>query len=345
MTTIIAGKPRKLQAIQSMRAIAAGLILLFHIGGQEKLHAQVAYPILHNFQGGYGVDIFFIISGFIMVYVTDSLSPGWQTSRSFILNRLIRIVPVYWFYTSLVIILFLVWPQSFGNTQFNIGHILKSYLFIPSQQPPILSLGWTLNYEMYFYSVFAIFLAVPKQYRIMSISIWFCVTVLAGQAIAFSSPILWRLTDPIVLEFLLGVYLGSWILKGEMLQSWAAVGLFIGGIVLIWLSVSEEWQAHRLIIWGLPSMLMVAAVLSFEQQGWSFGRLLPTLGDSSYSLYLSQAFVVIAVARGIALLNLPGIGFSLTLMMFGFGLSVIVGLISYHLIERPSFRYLQERMK
>ncbi len=345
MTTITAKQSHKLQAIQSLRAIAAGLIVLYHIGGQEKLYAQSANPILHNFEGAYGVDIFFIISGFIMVYVTDSQPAGWQTSRTFFLKRLIRIVPVYWFYTSVMVILLLVWPQLFRDTQFEIGHVLKSYFFIPNQQLPILALGWTLNYEMYFYLVFAIFLVFPRQYRIVGLSVWFGGTVLAGQTITFASPIWWRLTDPIVLEFLLGAYLGLWVLQGRLLQSWVAVGFFIGGIGLIWLSVSMEWQAHRLVIWGLPSLLIVAAYLSLEQQGWSFGNLLPTVGDSSYSLYLSHAFVVIAVARGVALLNLSGLWFSLALLMIGFGLSVFVGLISYHLIERPSWRYLQGRMK
>lgn len=335
----------KLQSIQSLRAIAAGLVVLYHIGGQEKLYSSPAHTILRNFEGSYGVDIFFIISGFIMVYVTNYLPAGWETSFKFFLKRLMRIVPVYWFYTSIMVILLLVQPHLFHDIRFEMGAVLKSYFFIPDQELPVLALGWTLNYEMYFYLVFAIFLAFPRHYRIGGLSIWFGGTVLAGQIIPFTSPIWWRLTDPIVLEFLLGVYLGEWFLRRRLLPNRVAIGFLIGGVGIIWLSVAMAWQVHRLMMWGLPALLIALACLNFEQQGWSFGNFLPALGESSYSLYLSHAFVVIAVARCIAWLNLPGLWFGLVSLIIGLGLSIFVGLTSYHLIERSSYHYLQKQAK
>jgi len=345
MIAIMTKQPHKLQAIQSLRAIAATLVVLYHIGGQEKLYTQADNAILSNFEGSYGVDIFFIISGFIMIYVTNSKFSGWQTSHRFFLKRLIRVVPVYWFYTSMMMILLLFLPHLFRDTQFEIGHVLKSYFFIPDQELPILALGWTLNYEMYFYLVFAVFLAFPWRYRIRGLSIWLGGTVLAGQIITFASPIWWRLTDPIILEFLLGVYLGVWFLQKRYLSNWVAVIFLVSGVGLLWLSVFMEWQLHRFVIWGLPSLLIIAACLSLERQGWAFGNFLPSLGESSYSLYLSHAFVVIAIARSLALLNLSDFWFNLALLMIGLGMSLLVGVISYHLIERTSLRYLQKQMK
>jgi len=165
---------RDVISVQMLRAIAATMVVFVHMDLQlQRLH----YPTLGTNWMASGVDIFFVISGFIM-WTSVERRPE-MTASSFFRNRLIRIVPLYWFATTLVLMVALIAPQVLNTTVLRPWHAIASYLFIPARHPttglfwPLLIPGWSLNYEMLFYAIFAIAIALsghPRARRFLLIA-------------------------------------------------------------------------------------------------------------------------------------------------------------------------------
>lgn len=129
----------KIQSLQILRALAATSVVYLHIGCEPWF-------------GGFGVDIFFVLSGFVMCYITDSGESG----KEFFLRRIARIVPLYWALTLITFVIAWLKPTLFNSTTADLGNLFKSLLFIPYVKEngsisPIIPVGWTLNYEVYFY--------------------------------------------------------------------------------------------------------------------------------------------------------------------------------------------------
>ncbi|MGF6610780.1 peptidoglycan/LPS O-acetylase OafA/YrhL [Paraburkholderia sp. WSM4175] len=149
---------RKDRSIQALRALAALGVGAFHTDGIVAAHGWLVhvFPRVSRY-GEIGVDVFFVISGFVMAQVTRGLPSGIQSARSFICARNARVVPLYWILTALFIALVAFVrgvPQAFGHARVSAWHALSSFQFLPSMSwtgmaASVRGVGWTLNYEMY----------------------------------------------------------------------------------------------------------------------------------------------------------------------------------------------------
>jgi peptidoglycan/LPS O-acetylase OafA/YrhL len=154
----------KLDSVQVMRAMAALAVCSGHLFHEVYLfNPSSTIKFLNELPWGMGVDLFFVISGYIMMKTSRNCFGRDGAASGFFLKRLVRIVPSYWFFTTLMLISTLLVPQELNSGVFTLPHTIMSYLFIPHFNPrvegllqPILGLGWTLVYEMFFYIVFAI---------------------------------------------------------------------------------------------------------------------------------------------------------------------------------------------
>jgi exopolysaccharide production protein ExoZ len=323
---------KRLGSIQRLRALAALSVTLFHAAQWSDLDFAV---------GAAGVDMFFVISGFVLWTAAESrpVTPG-----GFLAARLARVAPLYWIANLAVAALVLWRPRAMTMVHLAPGHMLLSMLFIPHQDPwgnpfPLLSSGWTLNYEAFFYLAFALALAGPRERRLQILSCILVATAIGG----FGYPDLYQLlANPMLLEFLIGVGLARLWAKGDLgrLDSrwgWAAAGL--GALILVGLQVGGVRSDFlRPFLWAPPAALIVAGALTLERgssvrAGW-FGRALEHLGDASYSLYLCQ-LPVVSVLRWLT----PGMSPWIRAPL-GLCLSVVAGLACYHLVERPLGRAL-----
>ena len=168
--------PRQFQSIQYLRALAALGVVIFH-----------ASPAEHPFMvGNAGVDIFFVISGFIMWSITEERP---ASPAAFLKDRLIRIAPLYWLLTTLLVVGALVVPKLFPNLRIDLPYVAGSFLFVPMRPPgstgadpiwPVLVQGWTLNYEMFFYVLFSLCLFLRPSLRLAAISLTLLCCVMAG---------------------------------------------------------------------------------------------------------------------------------------------------------------------
>jgi len=317
-----------LRSIQYLRAFAALSVVLFH----SLQWARIDFDI-----GAAGVDVFFVISGFVMWRSTEDhdLKP-----LEFLRRRAIRIVPLYWAATLVLAGGAALWPARFPEIDPQPWHVLQSLAFLqhrnPAGQPfPVLAPGWTLNYEAAFYCLFAACLLLPRAHRLLGVSFGLVVTALYGFA---HPPAYEMLANPLMLEFLAGVLLAKASSRGllpgrEMGWGLLAAALCWYGLLM---ATRTEWDLWRPLFWGLPALLLVAGLVSLETSGGLPEiRPLTALGDASYSLYLLHPLVIGAVAVSLGTWRLW------LFLPLALGLSCSLAWLSWRGFERPLTHWLK----
>ncbi|MFC0219988.1 acyltransferase family protein [Pseudochelatococcus lubricantis] len=325
-------------SIQYLRAVAALMVAGVHLQPQlERLDHGGAWP---QWLIG-GVDIFFVISGFIM-WLTTRGRP--QTPLVFYRRRFRRIVPLYWLMTAFIVSVLLLAPDLLYSARLDPWHVLASFAFIPYPNPatgtmePLLIPGWTLNYEMFFYLLFGAALLIPDRGRVIAVSVLLCAIVSLQALNPSPDTLLSFYTSSIILEFLLGIWIGVWHLRERRRPTvHLSLALLAGGFAAMSVLPTLWPELPRLIGFGLPAAVIVAAALRLEQAGgipdWRGLRL---LGDASYSLYLSHPLVLSAASRIWKQMGLPGIGApAWTFVPAAMAACVAVAIALYLTVERP----------
>lgn len=328
--------------VQALRFVAALLVVIMHVGlyATERLkfssHSQIWEA------GNSGVDIFFVISGFVITISSRDLlhtAGGW---KEFLLRRVIRIVPLYWLLTTLKLLAAAVVPAIAVHSQPNFIHIVSSYLFLPARSTegtifPYLGVGWTLNFEFLFYLIFAIGLFINANI------FKFCVTVLipvAAVSLVRTSgwPAISFYADPIVIEFLLGMLLAESVGRGKKFDARLAALVAAAGLLLITTSPEFLSSSPRLLKWGVPALLVVSGVVYMEPLvGHAVPKWLVTLGNSSYALYLTHPFTGPLL---IILLGKSGLFSPPSAQMISIITAVGVSVLVYIFVDGPIYRYL-----
>lgn len=276
----------RLHSLQYLRAIAATAVVWSHAVIQRD-----EYEHFLRETGAFGVDIFFVISGFIMVYI----SKPTDTPQKFLYNRISRVVPLYWFFTLLMAALLLLLPGLFENSNFSLAATIKSFLFIPevsivdpNEFWPILAPGWSLNYEMYFYVMFALSLLAPVRFRMWVCCASILLVMLICRLFYTGGPITNFYGENVVIEFIFGMLLAFAFMRNKISMGQPmAWGLIIVGFAIL-VSLPPP-DGLRLIFIGIPALMIVTGTLFCKLPE---NRFLVLLGDSSYSLYLCHIFTL-----------------------------------------------------
>lgn len=343
-------KPRTFFGIQALRAVAACMVVIFHACELWGTHAGGEHHPITWPTGAVGVDIFFIISGFVMAVSSINKGDGLSSAWNFMKRRIVRIVPLYWIVTSFMLIKLLILKRNpnFGNGSqhalITLPYVISSYLFIPycnsiGKIVPLVDVGWTLSFEMLFYLLFAAALA----FRIGVVR--FLTPTLALLAIIGifcrpDWPSIMTLASPLLLEFLAGLWLGSFVLSGKRMNIRSAAALGVIGIVLLGVLPNPS-ALMRPAIWGIPSFLIVLSSVMLEAQ---YGRLLPKwsllLGNASYSLYLSHLLsfsLCYKVITAFHVLPTASVRFQdeVFTVLICLGISIPVSLLFYRFVEKP----------
>lgn len=341
--------PRELASVQYLRAVAALLVVYYHaVNHFPGIPAPVRREV-----GLAGVDLFFAISGFVMVLTT---ADNRYTTAQFLARRVIRIVPLYWCFTFLMAALLLLVPEAFARSRFTLEHFLLSLLFVPHQNPgeagaitPMVKLGWTLNYEMLFYLLFGLCMGLrPLRRSLLTTAMLATISALCTVIKAPPLPLrFWG--NLIVFEFALGMLVGHAYVAGWLrrLPARGATALLVASAASIVWGAAFGTDVHRLFTFGPSCTALLVAMLALEEAG-ALPRLRPVrfLGDASYSLYLSHFFAVIALQKGWRLLGLPSEGYAATLTFIGLCLATsgaLAGVI-YVTLERPMLTSMRTRL-
>ncbi|MDW6022601.1 acyltransferase [Mesorhizobium sp. BAC0120] len=314
---------KKLYGIQYLRACAALAVVAFHAAERTGGHFAI---------GAAGVDVFFVVSGFIMWVISETRR---TTPAQFLRERVQRIVPIYWAATGVMIVGALA--GLFPNLKLTLAHVLESLFFVPHRSPsngeiwPILIQGWTLNYEMFFYVIFAGALFLPPKARLAALTATFILLVASGLLVDGGNDVVLTYTDPIILEFLLGALIAKLWLAGRMPQPMTGLGL-IAVALLGFAIVGTTHIGFGPLVFGPLAAALVVGTLALEKAG-AFGRIAPLtyLGDSSYSIYLWHTLAISVVAKLAGFVSMPFLPWLVIALLAG----TAIGVFCYEFLEKP----------
>jgi exopolysaccharide production protein ExoZ len=343
-----AEKPKsssRLDGVQAARGVAALAVVVTHsiahpLGGEGELTLLL---------GLYGVALFFVISGYIMVRTTGT---GAFDPFAFMNRRIRRIVPLYYIASAALALAAAVLPYSFKTTTLDSVHIFKSLLFIPNYSPrapneiiPFYKLGWTLNQEMFFYVVFAALSFLSARGRVWILTVFFGLLVVAGRILTIEAAIPKFYTYPIIIGFVLGMWLARFSFSTDWhLSRPLAKALFIASLVSL---LGIAWNHHMyvtnevvLIGWLCATAAVQLAVVVFyvDRGGARVHPWAIAAGDASYSLYLFHMFAIAGTLVIVAYL-LPG-QLALAILLAAVS-AVACGLVVYRYVEATLIEWLK----
>lgn len=297
----------QLAGVQVLRGIAALAVVLHHtLEEATPLFAPAHYPHALARVGACGVDLFFVISGFIMLHTNWSRIGQPLAGQDFLWRRALRIYPFYWLCLAVVAV-----AHAFGLFKalvFSPGSVAASLVLYPSGSRLVMPVAWTLVFEVYFYVVFALWIRVPSA-RGLLLGVPLTMAALGVAALLLpDSATRSFLTNPIMLEFLFGVGLAWLYRKGRRPSSplvYSLVALALFSLASLW----NPWSAPeitgglsehvRFFAWGVPAALMTWGWLAPLRAQGRLWRWLGLLGNASYALYLTHTFVMTSLARAL----------------------------------------------
>ena len=306
--------------IQVLRAFAAISVVMFH--SLLGIHSYGFQSFNKFYLDDFGVDIFFVISGFIMVFIQSNYK---RDSIDFFIQRIKKILPTYWFCNFLILLLFLLFPAIFNTLKINFENFFLSLFFLSQYiflDKPIIVAGWTLEYEMLFYFLFAIFINI-KNIKFSYFFIFITIIILCFIG----------LINLIFIEFLFGmligiIYINRSKVQKKILHNYSYYFLIFGFIILL-LPIFNSLEVNRLIKYGLPSTLIVLGSIHAKQITNKYAIL---IGNASYSIYLAQGFCIPAILKFFKIFS-PEFDMVIIFLILLTG-SVLFGLFIYYFIER-----------
>lgn len=327
-----------------LRFIAAFMVVITHstLYATERLDSDFGIWDV----GARGVDIFFVISGFVIVIAAKGRDGSWVSPGSFAARRIVRIGPMYWLATTISLAILLAMPSLVLHSSLDWGTIGRSYLLIPDLNDggriePLLGVGWTLYFETFFYTIFALSLFLRASPFI----------VVPVVLLAVSGASLFRTEDwppvsvylnPIVLEFLFGMLIAQWG-RGARASKPVAMAFIVLGFASMFIARSHFDYLPSVLTRGVPSGIIVLGFVLLDRHvNWDRFRIFVFLGAASYVLYLFHPLISPAapVVLGKLGLNNPWLS-----VLLSATIAVAFSAVLHRYIEGPVLAWMTDRIK
>lgn len=342
--------------VQFLRFVAATMVLLYHAAQGIGKELGIDNPLRNVFMliGFSGVDLFFVISGFI-IYASNQNNTGSNQAVQFISLRTARIFLGYWPF------FFIAWGMLYYLNEEKLEKInlVSSFFLIPDKvHATLINVTWSLSYELYFYGLFFVLFFLKNRLRIIMIA---AATIIVFNVFAnyvfeaytwkgfnnISSTIRF-IASPWLLEFFAGCVVAHMIGKGTKAGAWlsvtAGITLFALGYLLnatvIDGKMDKFFNCHyRMCVFGIGSALLIYGLVNLEQRGFViFSRFSMLLGGASYSLYLCHAIILDAIAYSTLQQSLINLALPPTLKYIALLLVIqVVAVLLYLGVEKPVY--------
>ena len=339
--------------IQVLRAAAAYMVLLYHA---QVIVTRVDASVPAFEFGAAGVDIFFVISGFIMVWTTRM---GDRGPAAFLRDRALRVYPAYWVVTAVLVVLSLAGLRPAGLTDWDLGDLVTSILLVPDVRrdglpSPILGVGWTLVFEVWFYLLFAATLVLRDRTKaVLGLAVAMAALVVVNRLARPDLFVLTTYTSPLLLEFVAGMLLG--LLHARTVRNpaarrrWPGLLLIGGGLLAMTAAEAAFGDAVttdpmlRILGFGLPAAAIVRGALLLECAGMRpRGRFLIGQGEASYALYLTHLLTLHAVSKVAGhLVPDGGPAAAIAVGLVGMAAAGVAATLFHTRIEAPMIRALR----
>jgi peptidoglycan/LPS O-acetylase OafA/YrhL len=334
--------------IQGLRFVAAFAVVCVH--STFYTHERLSADVTVYAQGAHGVRLFFVISGFVMILSSQRLvaqTKGWQ---AFAIKRILRILPLYWLVIAFKLAIMLFAAGLALHTRMDPAYIAKSFFFIPAYNldgeiKPFHGVGWTLNFEMFFYLLFTVAMLLrvrPERFVGPILIVLAAASPLrtAGWPVPFQF-----LCDPVVLDFLAGMMIARWCQRGLAIHpaiAWALVAVGLAGLFVPYAMPPMPQLASSLIITVFSAATILGAAALEPRIGRAMPRWAVFMGGASYSLYLIHPIIAPATPAIFARLELD---WPWLAVLGSIALASVAGAVVYVLVETPLTRFLNGKVR
>jgi len=366
---------KQLNSIQALRGIAAFAVFFCHlISIEQSVSGRPVKLTGLADSGAYGVDLFFVISGFVMVWVAAEMPRGWRSAQAFLIARIVRIYPLWWMFAGLAATGYLLLYHTPWDAQRVAGmqisgpsHLLHSIALWPQPGHPVLGAGWTLVHEMYFYVGFTIMiLLTPIHYRLQVLLGWglaVFIGALSGLSSWFASSALALIFHPMTLQFIFGAAIAYAVKREVRHQGRIAVCvgilLLVVGIARLDIAVyhgisdlfgtapmpTETLPWRRTFLIGSAAGALVYGLVCLERapmKAFTLPKTLTRLGDWSYSLYLCHMLTISVAARAIYAVMDSASPWSISAFLIAAtSLTLATAWLSFEFVERPLIAFFK----
>ncbi|MBT2689228.1 acyltransferase [Bacillus sp. ISL-47] len=341
----------KFSLIQVFRGIAALLVLIHHgaYTGEEYLNYEYLNGIFKV--GWIGVDFFFILSGFIIYYV-HSKDIGIKTKmKTFILKRFIRVYPIYGIMTTFLLFLFFIVPNWGVGYETSIDVIIKSFLLFPQEHAPIISVGWTLEHEIFFYIMFSLLIFLKPKYSVVIASMWIIGIVSNSVGIINLEKKIFLnfVFSNYNLEFIFGCIVGYIFLNYKVKYNKSLILMGIIGFISGWYFVYQDdlirYTTLAILVFGISFSLIVLATVNVEKSNKiKVPKFLLVLGDASYSIYLTHFYILLLLFKVLSKLESINPFNDFITITCTFIIAIILGVMFHIVIEKPLINFLNKNI-
>jgi peptidoglycan/LPS O-acetylase OafA/YrhL len=339
-------------SLDLLRVVASLMIVLFHAHSIAVKNAvKQGVHLFEAPQFWYScVDLFFVMSGFLMIHMSRNLFGSSHGVKMFAIRRLTRTPPLYWIYTLMITAIFLIQPSLSAEGPIDLRTFLTSIFFIPNTRSPVIAIGWTLNYEIFFYCIIglSIFLPYAKAWKaaiaalVVAVGIGYCFALPA-------SPFgVW--TNPLLLDFAIGILAAVVYYKNVALRNGGTLALFVLGIFFV-LLLNPSWGIPEFFLFralsaGLGMGLIVAAA-TWREKPLEFGRFTPVIrffSEQTYTMYLCH-ILVLKILELVYYRFFHGYWAHIGFILLGAVITTLVSRVLYALIEKPLTEFLRLKIK
>jgi exopolysaccharide production protein ExoZ len=333
--------------------IASLMIVLFHAhsialkqataGGEAFFQAPVWWYSC--------IELFFTMSGFLMIHMSRNLYGSAKGVKNFAVRRAVRTPPLYWVYTLLITGIFLVQPSLSAEGPIDLRTFLASIFFYPDARSPVIAIGWTLNYEIFFYTIIGLSIFLPFAHGWKMAVAILITLVTIGRVFELNTNPWATWTDPLLLDFVIGIIVAVIYYQGISLSKLGAV-LCVGiGFFLIGSYESiQNFDVTRAATMGVGMGLILAAA-TWQEKPLVLGKYAPLvtlLSQQTYTMYLCH----ILVLKGVQLVYFPvltyfgfaGFGVNIGYIAVGTLATLVISRILYFIIEKPLTEYLRQQL-
>ncbi len=344
--------PATYHNLQALRGVAIILVVLLHLANAEPLygHGSTALSVF-SILGAAGVDLFFVISGFVMATITRGTFRKKGSLPLFLYSRAARIYPPYWVFSLAVLAAHLLVPSLGDPQRWREIDITRSLLLLPQDRMPILVVAWTLVLELYYYCGVALSLLLPERFFVGVVLAWAgSVTVmnLVFPRLAAEPGLAALVLFPLTIEFIAGCLLARIVHAGH--RRWGAAFFTLGAMLLPALyavyfacrpgQLPSAWE--RLALFGIPSVMMVYGACGMELAGAvRLPRFLMSVGDRSYTVYLTHVPVIVTVSQLYNRVAGAGHADPIVAGMLRIAAVGAVGAAGYAVVEQPLHRAMR----
>ncbi len=337
----------RLYSLQGLRGVAVLGVVLFHMMSVESKFSGgdiLLPPWLDFFQ--LGVDLFFVISGFVMVIVSRGRFQSAPEAQRFLFNRVSRIYPTYWLYFFITLAVYLVQP-GMVNSGHGSSNLIMSFLLLPNDKVLLVMVAWSLLFELWFYVVFSGFLLFRERNLPFLLGAWSLIIVVFNTLADWQdySPAVKIILHPYALEFVLGAALALFFYGRHSARvPTAAVWLLLGVALMAAVPLIGYYRLYEsqgllrmLMVGGTFGVLVVTLALLERRRQLLVPAFLVAVGDMSYTIYLSHLLVLGVIGRVWSLVGpwpesyLDNLFFALLMM----AAAVCYGWVGYRCFEKP----------